>query len=75
MSVNPYITFTKKPLPYAPCRKEQFSHLTNVTKFDSRNMTDFLCTDVSDLRFQGTFQDDTHLYLHFEILACEEALL
>ena len=69
------IEFTKRPLPVARCKEEQFESLTNMTTFTSRNFTDFTCVDVTDLSFQGTFQDDNHTYFHFEILRCTEELL
>ena len=34
-----------------------------------------LCPDISNVTFKGTFQDQFHQYLHFEMLECEQSLL
>ena len=35
----------------------------------------FLCADVSELEFYGTFTDDLHDYFTFELLECTEEML
>ena len=49
--------------------------MTDMSRFERKNMTDFMCGDVSNVEFLGTQSDDLNKYFHFEILQCEEELL
>ena len=40
-----------------------------------KNMTDWTCADVGNLKFQGTISDDKNSYFHFHILRCTEERL
>ena len=75
MQITPFIEFEKIPLKIDHCKEEQFVNLSDTSRFDKKNMTDFICADVSSLEFLGTTSDDLTKYFHFEILRCEEELL
>ena len=36
------------------------------------NFTDFLCPDITDLEFLGTFTDSYHKYFVFELYECTQ---
>ena len=54
MQISPYIEFEKTPVKIDYCTEEQFSKLTDMSRFERKNMTDFMCGDVSNLEFLGT---------------------
>ena len=48
-TISPYIEFNKTDVPHGPCRLEQFTHLSDQSRFTDKNMTDFTESNLYDI--------------------------